>query len=69
MKSLLTVTIWAAFIGAWVKLLTVFIFQGLMGGATLSTEPVSMSYYVGNLTGVAMAVGGGFLILVRKKLD
>jgi len=69
MKGLLTVTIWGAFIAAWVKILTVFIFQGLVGGATFSTEAVPMSYYVGTLTAVAIAVGAGFLVWVRNKLD
>ncbi len=70
MKQLLTVSIWGAFIAAWWKILTVFIFEGLIQGYAFKTDVVApWEYYLGTLTGVACAIGGGFLIWVRKKLE
>ena len=70
MRTVLTVTIWAAFIAAWWKILTVFIFQGLIQGYAFVTDGTApWEYYLGSLTGVALAIGGGFLVWVRKKLE
>jgi hypothetical protein len=69
-KTLLTVTIWGAFIAAWWKILTVFIFQGLIGGYSFLTNEVApWEYYAGSLTAAALAGVGGFLIWVRKKIE
>ncbi len=69
MKSLLTVTIWAGFIAAWWKVLTVFIFQGLIQGyAFMTNGPAPWEYYAGSWTAIAFAMGSGFLLWVRTKL-
>jgi hypothetical protein len=63
-KALLTVTIWLMFIFAWGCLLSAFITGGIV---EKWSQP--MHFFVGFAISVFFAFGGGFLVLVRKKLE
>lgn len=68
-KALVTVSAWAVIIVAWLACLLNFIFGGIMAGYAFGAAPVPMYHW----TGYAIAIGygflGGFLLLVRKKLE
>jgi len=68
-KSMATVGVWGLYIGSWLSALLNFIFGGLVAGAAYSTEPVSMSYFAGYAISIGFAFAGGFMMLVRKKLE
>lgn len=67
-KALLTVTIWLMFIFAWATSLSAIIAGGFLGGE-FGPEPPSMCFFAGLAVSVFFAFAGGFLILVRKKLE
>jgi len=62
-KALVTVTAWLMFIFAWGCLLSAFIAGGIVGGWA------GYGFFVGFAISVFFAFGGGFLLLVRKKLE
>ena len=68
-KGMATVGMWGLYVGSWLSAALNFIFGGLIGGAAYSTEPVSMSYYGGHAISIGFAFAGGFMMLVRKKLE
>jgi hypothetical protein len=68
-KALVTVTIWLMFIAAWLAILMPFILGGIVGGGFFSSEPPPMDVFVGLALSVGFAFAGGFLMLVRKKLE
>jgi hypothetical protein len=68
-KALLTVTTWLMFIFAWGFLVVGFIIGGFLGGELTGTAPPSMNFMVGLGLSIGFAFAGGFLMLVRKKLE
>ena len=68
-KGLATVTVWGCFVGAWLSAALNFIIGGIIGGAAFTTEPVPLSFFAGFAVAVGFAFAGGFLMLVRKKLE
>jgi hypothetical protein len=68
-KPLVTVSAWLMFILAWVFSVFVIIVPGLVEGEITGTEPPSMNFLVGLALSIGFAFAGGFLLLVRKKLE
>jgi hypothetical protein len=68
-KALLTVTIWLMFIFAWSFSVFGLIIGGFVGGELTGTAPPSMNFMVGLALSIGFAFAGGFLMLVRKKLE
>ena len=68
-KALATVGVWGLYIGAWLSALLTFIVGGIVGGAAFSTREVPMSYFAGYAVTIGLAFAGGFMMLVRKKLE
>jgi hypothetical protein len=68
-KSLVTVTMWLMFILAWIFSVFVIIVPGLVEGEITGTEPPSMNFMVGLALSIGFAFAGGFLMLVRKRLE
>lgn len=68
-KALVTVTIWLMFITAWLAILMPFILGGIVGGGFFSGEPPPMNVFVAVALSIGFAFAGGFLVLVRKKLE
>ena len=68
-KSLVTVTMWLMFILTWIFSVFVIIVPGLVEGEITGTEPPSMNFMVGLALSIGFAFAGGFLMLVRKKLE
>ena len=68
-KGLTTVTIWLMFIFAWVFTVFIIIVPGLVEGEITGTEPPSMNFLVGLALSIGFAFAGGFLMLVRKRLE
>jgi hypothetical protein len=70
MKTGLTIAFWGLWFAAAWKLLTVWIFQGIIQGYSFMTDGVApWEYYAGSLTAVGLAVAATFAAWVRKKLD
>jgi len=68
-KPLVTVTIWLMFIFAWIFSVFVIIVPGLVEGEITGTEPPSMNFMVALALSIGFAFAGGFLMLVRKRLE
>jgi uncharacterized membrane protein YjjP (DUF1212 family) len=68
-KALVTVSVWALFVGAWLAGLLTFIVGGIIGGAAFSIKEVPMSYFAGYAVSIGFSFAAGFLVLVRKKLE
>ena len=68
-KAMATVAVWGLYVGAWLSAVLTFIIGGIAGGAAFSTEPVPLSYYAGYAAAIGFAFAGGFMMLVRKKLE
>ncbi len=68
-KALVTVSAWALFIVSWLTGVWNFIGGGIVSGAAFSNEPMSMSYWAGMAISIGFAFAGGFLLIVRKKLE
>ena len=68
-KGLATVSIWLMFILAWGFSVVGFIVGGLVEGEITGTEPPSMNFLVALALSIGFAFAGGFLVLVRKKLE
>lgn len=68
-KGLVTVSVWALFVGAWLSAATNFIVGGIITGYAYSAAEPPMSWYVGFAICIGFAFAGGFLMLVRKKLE
>jgi len=67
-KALATVSVWALFVGAWLSGLITFII-GIMNGYVSGAEPAPMSYFASYAISIGFAFAGGFLMIVRKKLE
>jgi hypothetical protein len=68
-KALVTVTIWLMFIFTWVFSVFALIIGGFVSGELTGTAPPSMNFLVALALSIGFAFAGGFLILVRKKLE
>lgn len=68
-KALVTVTIWGAFIAAWLGALLAFIVGGIIAGYAYGAAPPPMFYFASYAIAIGFAFAGGFLIIVRKKLE
>jgi hypothetical protein len=68
-KGLVTVSIWLMFIFAWIMSVFALIIGGFVGGEITGTAPPSMNFMVGIALSIGFAFAGGFLLLVRKKLE
>ncbi len=68
-KGLVTVSIWLMFIGAWLDILMPLILGGIVGGGLFGAEPPPMNVFVALALSIGFAFAGGFLVLVRKKLE
>jgi hypothetical protein len=68
-KGLVTVTIWLMFIFAWIMSVFIIIVPGLVEGEITGTGPPSMQFMVGIALSIGFAFAGGFLMLVRKRLE
>jgi hypothetical protein len=68
-KPLATVTIWLMFIFAWAFLVVGFIVGGFVSGEITGTAPPSMNFLVALALSIGFAFAGGFLMLVRKKME
>jgi hypothetical protein len=68
-KGLVTVSTWLMFIFAWAFALVVLIVPGFVEGEITGTEPPSMQFFIGIALSIGFAFAGGFLMLVRKKLE
>jgi ABC-type Fe3+ transport system permease subunit len=68
-KSLVTVTTWLMFIFAWLFLIVGLIAGGFVGGELTGDVPPSMNFMAGIAVSIGFAFAGGFLMLVRKKLE
>jgi hypothetical protein len=68
-KALITVTIWLMFIFAWLDILFTVIVGGFMAGDLTSSGPPSVSFFVSLAVAIGFAFAGGFLVLVRKKME
>jgi hypothetical protein len=68
-KAMATVGMWGLYIGAWLMAALTFIFGGLVAGYAYSTDPVPMSYYVAYAVSIGFAFAGGFMMLVRRKIE
>jgi hypothetical protein len=68
-KSLVTISAWLMFIFAWAFLVVGLIAGGFVGGELTGTQPPSMNFMAGIALSIGFAFAGGFLMLVRKKLE
>ena len=68
-KPLVTVSAWLMFILAWGFSVVGFIVGGLVEGELTGSEPPSMNFLVALALSIGFAFAGGFLLLVRKKLE
>ena len=68
-KGLVTVSAWLMFILAWGFSVVGFIVGGFVEGEITGAEPPSMNFLVGLALSIGFAFAGGFLLLVRKKLE
>ena len=68
-KSLITVTIWLMFIFAWTFSVLGLIIGGFVSGELTGTQPPSMNFLVALALSIGFAFAGGFLMLVRKRLE
>ena len=68
-KGLVTVSIWLMFIFAWIFSVFTVIVPGVVFGEINSTKPPSMNFLVGLALSIGFAFAGGFLMLVRKRLE
>jgi hypothetical protein len=68
-KPLVTVTIWLMFIFAWIFSVLGLIIGGFVSGELTGTQPPSMNFLVALALSIGFAFAGGFLMLVRKKLE
>ena len=67
-KAVASVGAWALFIFAWIIGISIFI-QGIIIGELYGSKPPSMEIWAGSAVALAFAVGAGFLMIVRKKLE
>ena len=68
-KALVTVSIWLMFFFAWGFSVVGFIVGGLVEGEITGTAPPSMNFLVALALSIGFAFAGGFLMLVRKRLE
>ncbi len=68
-KALVTVTIWLMFILAWAFSVIAIIVGGFVEGELTGTAPPSMNFFAALAFSIPFAFAGGFLMLVRKKLE
>ena len=68
-KPLVTVSIWLMFIFAWMFCLVGLIVGGFVSGELTGTQPPSMNFLVALALSIGFAFAGGFLMLVRKRLE
>jgi len=68
LKALATIGVWGLFLFAWIIGISIFI-QGIIIGELYSSELPSMSMWAGSAVALAFAVGAGFLMIVKKKLE
>jgi hypothetical protein len=64
-----TVAMWGLYVGAWISAALNFIFGGIVEGYAYSAGEAPMSYYVSYAVCIGFAFAGGFMMLVRKKLE
>lgn len=68
-KALATVAVWGLYVGAWWAGALTFIVGGIIEGYAYGAETPPMSYYAGYAISVAFAFAGGFMMIVRQKLE
>lgn len=68
-KALATVTVWGLFFGGWLSSLLTFIIGGIGKGYAFGAQPVPWEYVAGYIVSIGFAFAGGFMMLVRKKLE
>ena len=68
-KALVTVTIWLMFIFAWIFSVFAVIIGGFVSGEFFGAAPPSMNFFAALAVSVGFAFAGGFLVLVRKRLE
>jgi hypothetical protein len=68
-KALVTVSTWLMFIFAWVFSVFGLIIGGFVSGELTGTAPPSMNFFAALAVSIGFAFAGGFLVLVRKKLE
>jgi ABC-type Fe3+ transport system permease subunit len=68
-KALVTVTAWLMFFFAWAFPVVGLIAGGFVGGELTGTASPSMNFFAGIALSIGFAFAGGFLMLVRKKLE
>jgi hypothetical protein len=68
-KALVTVTVWLMFIFAWIFSVFALIIGGFVSGELTGTAPPSMNFVGCLALSIGFAFAGGFLVMVRKKLE
>jgi hypothetical protein len=68
-RALVTVSAWLMFIFAWIFSVFALIIGGFVSGELTGTAPPSMNFLVALALSIGFAFAGGFLMLVRKKLE
>jgi hypothetical protein len=68
-KAMATVAVWGLFIGAWLAAATNFIVGGIIEGYEFGDVTPPMSYFAGYAVCIGFAFAGGFMMLVRQKLE
>lgn len=64
-----TVAVWGLYIGAWLSVATNLIVGGIIAGYEFGDVEPPMSYFAGYAIAIGFAFAGGFMMLVRKKLE
>jgi hypothetical protein len=67
-KALATVTVWGVFVGAWLSAVITLII-GCVKGYIFGTAQPPMTYFASYVIAIGFAFAGGFLMIVRKKLE
>jgi hypothetical protein len=68
-KGMATVAVWGLYVGAWLSAVLNFIFGGIVKGYAFGAATPPMSYYTAYAICIGFAIAGGFMMLVRQKLE
>ena len=68
-KGMATVAVWGLYVGAWLSALLSFIFGGIIEGYAFGAAQPPMTYFASYAICIGFAFAGGFMMLVRKKLE
>lgn len=68
-KALATVSVWGLFVGAWLSAASTFILGGIIEGYAYGAATPSIYYFASWGICIGLAFAGGFMMLVRKKLE